>query len=1330
MSRTLQTAVSHVSHQKRLVCLATGVLFCLVLVFVWGERAGAAGGDLDTSFNSGGAGAGDTVYAVALQPDGKSIIGGYFTSYNGNAAASDKIARLNTDGTLDATFNNGGAGADNTVYAVAVQSDGKILIAGDFTSYNGDGAASDKIARLNTDGTLDTTFNNGGAGADDTMFAVAVQSDGKILIGGDFTSYNGDTGVSDYIARLNTDGTLDATFNNGGAGADTTVNVVALQANGKILIGGSFTGYNGGDANDYVARLNTDGMLDTSFNMGGSGMSFTVNTVAVQPDGKIISGGSFTSYNGNASDYIARLNADGTLDTSFNAGGVGTDGTVYAVAVQPDGKILIGGFLQSYNGDADASDKIARLNTDGTLDTSFNYGGAGAGAGNQVFAVAVQSDGKIIIGGDFTSYNGDTAASDRVARLLPAPGELAFSVASQSVNESAGNATITLTRTGGTDNQVVAKVTLADVTTSAADYTFKPGSADASFNTGMGADNEVWSVAAQPDGKILIGGKFLNYNGTARTRIARLNADGTLDTSFNPGAGANDIVYAIAIQPDGRILIGGAFTDYDGTARSRIARLNSDGTLDTTFNPGAGAAGTVPDVRTILLQPDGKAIIGGNFTMYDGTARGRIARLNSDASLDTSFATGAGATGGGVFALALYSDGKVFIGGAFTMYDGTARGRVARINSDGTLDTSFAPSTGAEGSGINVWAVAIQPDGGVLIGGNFTIYNGTARGRIVRANADGSLDATFNPGTGANSVVWTTTIQPDGKIIVCGAFSAFNGTTRNRILRLNSNGSLDTTFNPGTGANAVILSATALQPDGRIAFGGQFTTFNGATSNRVARVNGDLFVTWPAGDATDKTIQLPIVNDGLNGEADESLNLSLAVMSGGATLGSPNTVTLTILDPNDAPLNTVPAAQTTNEDTTKVFSAANGNQISISDADAGANAVRVTLTATHGTVTLSGTSGLSFITGDGTSDATMIFTGTVTNLNAALNGLSFAPAANYGGAATLQIVSNDQGNTGTGGAQSDTDTVNLTVTPIADTPTVTNATTAENTKTTSGLVISRGAGDTATTTHFKITAITNGTLFQNNGTTVISNNQFITFAQGNAGLKFLPTAGLSSPSSSFSFKVQASTSAVDAGLGGSIATATITVTEGGVLKFSAATYSVSEGDAHDDHHRHAHGRQRRRDHRQVRHLQRHGHGLHLLRRRQGLRHQDWHTLLGRGRHGEQDLHHPHLQRHSLRGQRDRQPRAQQRDGQRQPRRSTDCRADDCGQRDAAQALRQQRDGDGRQLGNTQRRLHSNFVRRERADGDGQVRHGQRDGRRACGLHGRAFNDAHLHAGAT
>jgi len=195
------------------------------------------------------------------------------------------------------------------------------------------------------------------------------------------------------------------------------------------------------------------------------------------------------------------------------------------------------------------------------------------------------------------------------------------------------------------------------------------GANDSTFNTfddgtyGDGTNNTVFTTALQPDGKVIIGGQFTTYNGTARNCIARLNADGSLDATFNPGSGADGTVLTTALQPDGKVIIGGFFTTYNGTARNRIARLNADGSLDATFNPGSGASHTV---RTIALQPDGKVIIGGNFTTYNGTARARMARLNADGSLDATFNPGLGADGT-VRTIALQPDGKVIIGGDFTM---------------------------------------------------------------------------------------------------------------------------------------------------------------------------------------------------------------------------------------------------------------------------------------------------------------------------------------------------------------------------------------------------------------------------------------------------------------------------------------------------------------------------------------------------------------------------------------------------------------------------------------------------------------------------------------
>jgi uncharacterized delta-60 repeat protein len=359
----------------------------------------------------------------------------------------------------------------------------------------------------------------------------------------------------------------------------------------------------------------------------------------------------------------------------------------------------------------------------------------------------------------------------------------------------------------------------------------QPGTLDATFNPGTGANNLIWSVVYQPDGRVLIGGEFTSYNGTARNYIARLNADGSLDGSFNPGTGANGQIISVVYQPDGKVLIIGFFTAYNGTARNRIARLNFDGSLDVSFDPGTGANNVIGPV---VYQPDGKVLIGGDFTTCNGTARNRVARLNADGSLDGSFNPGGGANSD-ISSIAYQPDGKVLIGGNFTAYNGTARNRIARLNADGSLDVGFNPGTGAND---RIRSVAYQPDGKVLIGGDFTTFNGTARNRIARLNADGSLDGSFNPGTGANTQIRSVAYQPDGKVLIGGNFTTYNGTARNNIARLNADGSLNGSFNPGAGASNTIFSV-ALQPDGQVLIGGFFTSYNGTARNYIARVNGD-----------------------------------------------------------------------------------------------------------------------------------------------------------------------------------------------------------------------------------------------------------------------------------------------------------------------------------------------------------------------------------------------------------------------------------------------------------------------------------------------------------
>lgn len=308
------------------------------------------------------------------------------------------------------------------------------------------------------------------------------------------------------------------------------------------------------------------------------------------------------------------------------------------------------------------------------------------------------------------------------------------------------------------------------------------------------------------------------YNGTARNHIARLDIDGSLDVGFNPGTGVNGTVETIAIQSDGKIIVGGLFYSVNGTAINHIARLNTNGSLDAGFNPGAGASSTI---YTTAIQSDGKIIIGGAFTIYNGIARDHIARLDIDGSLDAGFNPNTGAIT--IYTTAIQSDGKVIIGGYV---------KIARFNTNGSVDAGFTPGTGA--NNIN-YTTAIQSDGKIVIGGSFTSYNGTARSKITRLNTNGTLDAGFTPGAGANNTIRTIAIQNDGKIIIAGLFTSYDGTLINRIARLNSDGSLDASFNTGSGANNTIFSA-AIQSDGKIIIGGLFTSYNGVAKTRIARL--------------------------------------------------------------------------------------------------------------------------------------------------------------------------------------------------------------------------------------------------------------------------------------------------------------------------------------------------------------------------------------------------------------------------------------------------------------------------------------------------------------
>ncbi|NDD40829.1 MAG: hypothetical protein EB082_20855, partial [Verrucomicrobia bacterium] len=308
-------------------------------------------------------------------------------------------------------------------------------------------------------------------------------------------------------------------------------------------------------------------------------------------------------------------------------------------------------------------------------------------------------------------------------------------------------------------------------------------------------------------GKLVIAGDFTTVNGLPRTRIARLNRDGSTDLSFNPGTGANDSVRAMAVQSDGKVIIGGFFTTVASSPISYIARLNSDGTRDNTFTTGTGPNG---QVNALVLQPDGKVVIAGQFTAVDGVNRSFIARLNADGSLDLTFDPAAGASAP-VRSLALLADGSIVAGGDFQFFNGVASRGLVRLSPSGAVDSGFSANLNTI-SGINgsVLAISVQQGTSLVVGGTFTDVNGTARLNVARFGTNGVLDTTFT--ASADATVNTVKTQNDGKLLLGGGFSAINGIARSRAARLAADGSMDTAINFGSGAcdNAFTVTVNGL----------------------------------------------------------------------------------------------------------------------------------------------------------------------------------------------------------------------------------------------------------------------------------------------------------------------------------------------------------------------------------------------------------------------------------------------------------------------------------------------------------------------------------------
>jgi uncharacterized delta-60 repeat protein len=660
-----------------------------------------------------------------------------------------------------------GSPLDGPVWALAPQSNGRIIIGGAFSGLSG--VSRKGIACLTKNGENDNTFFGAINQLGGTVYAVAIQGDGKIVVGGierigEFSRAK--------IARLNADGSADSAFVPLIGGINDYVFSLAIQNDQKILVAGGFTNLNGFTRRG-VARLNADGTLDTTFQNPLTNYVFnipTVYSVAAQSDGNILLGGSFYVVDGlgRTNWNILRLDASGGINTTFvlplySTNLLGANGIVRCIEVQTDGKTVVGGDFSGIglNGGA----RLARLNANATLDNTFHSPSFSSATTPSVRSVAIQADGKLVLGGWFTAV--DQQIRNKIARLNP------------------------------------------------------DGSLDNGFQyqmSGLDSADAVASVRLQSDGRILIGGAFHFVNGVNRNWVARLTTDGSLDATFVSEPYTTAQVLSIAIQSDGKVLTGGPGTAQFALDSPCLSRFNADGTRDLGF---AGTLLVSNGVSCLAVQPDDKILIGGSFNISGGPTR--IARLNNAGGLDTNFMNGLAGADGIVRAIAFQNDGKILIAGDFSRVNGQSRGGVARLNADGTLDSLLAGMSGISGSTLGapqVRCVATQTDGKLLIGGDFRRVNEVARAGFARLNPDGSLDTSFqNAGGQVDGRVNAVAMQADGRIVIGGEFTTVNGASRSGLARLNVDGSVDTSF-PNGFSGPYGATSLAVQPDGKLVVGG------------------------------------------------------------------------------------------------------------------------------------------------------------------------------------------------------------------------------------------------------------------------------------------------------------------------------------------------------------------------------------------------------------------------------------------------------------------------------------------------------------------------------
>lgn len=776
-------------------------------------------GTVDPSFDPR-LGPDNMVFALALQGENL-LVGGTFNSYDGRVARH--IARVLPSGEADPSFlayDLFNASAEG-VYAFLPLPDGRLLVGGGFTE---DATIARRgIARLTATGEADPTFNANPT-CERLIFSLRRLDDGRIVFGGL------------RVGRVFPDGAPDTTFGGGlgWLGQYASVQEVTLLPNGRMICVGSFRTSESLPLNGLV-RLLSNGDRDTTFSVP-NGADSTVRSAFVQADGALVVGGEFTQIGGVPRSRLARLLPGGAVDTVFRC-----DTEVSAVedfyfasvrGLRPlaGNRLLAAGIFSA----ADGQPRAGLFQFD--LGASTNRPPRVLNDGATLTA-PVSDD--LPLRAKLDGAPAPTMQWRRNGQNLPGATN-DFLVISNLTAALAGDYQLVLQNSLGGTTGLVARVEPSAMPAGPGqvDAGFHPGSGPGPRSLQV-VSSYLTALAVPAGGGVLAAGVFSNFNGRPVVGVTRFKADGAADPGFNTGTGPGrtgnqPLMTSLLALPDDGCLVGGNHTTFNGLARPALTRLSASGAVDETF--ALAGFSQVASVNSVASQGDGRLLVAGALAATNGLWINGLARIQANGTLDPTFQPLRGNTNltpaPAVSKVTLLPDGRVLIGGNFTSVQGQPRGNVALLAADGTLDAGFAPTNLLNG---RVRAFALATGGKVVIGGEFVATATMPRSYLARLNADGSPDPAFDAGGAVPDVAYDLFALPDGRLLV--AFGAVfpSGNPLTGVVRLLPNGSRDPAFT-GSGRADNAVYALAYDPAGGLWMGGGFLHVNGIARSGLARL--------------------------------------------------------------------------------------------------------------------------------------------------------------------------------------------------------------------------------------------------------------------------------------------------------------------------------------------------------------------------------------------------------------------------------------------------------------------------------------------------------------